>query len=222
MASQCTHESFILQTHMCKNVKTSMFHFTYGQLHKCVTRIPVCKQPPHQKSREAGRFRESFPRCLIKTEIRHPLQAHPYSKMKVICNALDSIKRTNLSIKLGFISRLYIVKSRKGILFNKMSPTRPARTEIKIGLYTTHWVLQWFHSRRSNELHIVCQSPLCCLSRSLPWWTRPQFSTNKLKVRRPCRDWSLLCLLQVLTANTSASITSDNCERRLLDVCLHL
>lgn len=109
-------------------------------------------------------------------------------------------KGTNLSIKLGFISRLYIVKSRKGILFNKMSPTRPVRIQIKIGLYVTHWVLEWFNSRHSNEVHIVCRSPLCCLSRSLPWWTRPQFSTSKLKVRRPCRDSSLLCLLQVLTA----------------------
>ncbi len=124
--------------------------------------------------------------------------------MKVICNALDSIKYTNLSIKLGFISRLYIVKSRKGILFNKMSPTRPARTQIKIGLYITHWVLEWFNSRHNNELHIVCRSPLCCLSRSLPWWTRPQFSTNKLKVRRPWRDWLLLSLLQVLTAKRSS------------------
>lgn len=57
--------------------------------------------------------------------------------MKAMCSVLNSIKRTNLSIKLGFISKLYIVKSHKGILFNKMSPTRPVRTQIKIGLYTT-------------------------------------------------------------------------------------
>lgn len=35
------------------------------------------------------------------------------------------LKYTNLSIKLVFISRLYIVKSLKGVLFNRMSPTRP-------------------------------------------------------------------------------------------------
>lgn len=196
-----------------------MFHFTYWQLHKCVTRIPVCKQPAHEESREAGIFRESFPRCLIKTEIRKTLQTHYYSKKKVICNALDSVKHTNLSIKLGFISRLYIVKSRKGILFNKMSPTRPAKIQIKIGLYAIDWALDWFNSRQRNELHIVCRSPLCCLSRSLPWWTRPQFSTNKLKVRRPCMDLSFLGLLQVLTANNSASITSYNYE--WLDICLY-
>lgn len=47
---------------------------------------------------------------------------------------------------------------------------------------------------------IFSRSPLRCLSSSLPWWTRPQFSTNKLRVRRPCRDQSLLCFLIVLTA----------------------
>lgn len=51
-------------------------------------------------------------------------------------SVLDSVKHSNLSIKLGFISRLYIVKSRKGILFNKTSPTRHAGTQIRTGLNT--------------------------------------------------------------------------------------
>lgn len=35
---------------------------------------------------------------------------------------------TNLSIKLGFMSRLYIVKFHKGLLFKRISPTRPGNT----------------------------------------------------------------------------------------------
>lgn len=54
-----------------------------------------------------------------------------WAKWEWKCNVRDSIKHTNLSIKLGFISRLYIVKFRNGILFNKMSPTRPARIQIR-------------------------------------------------------------------------------------------
>lgn len=129
-------KAYFSDKHPCQFTKctlhiNSMYHFTYWQLQKCVTWIPVCKQPPHEKSREAWIFGESFPRCLIETEIKHRLQTHFHRKMKVMC--LGSIKCTNLSIKLGFISRLYIVKSRKGILFNKMSPTRPVRIQMEIG-----------------------------------------------------------------------------------------
>lgn len=127
-----------------------MFMFTYWQLHKRVTWIPICKQSAHEKSREAGCFRKTFPGCLIKTEIR-PHQTHYYRQKQVICSVLDLIKSTNLSMKLGFISRLYIVKSLKGILFNKMSPTSPAKTQIEIGLPSTNWFLQWFKSRQSDE-----------------------------------------------------------------------
>ena len=98
------------------------------------------------------------------------------------------IKCINLSIKLGFISRLYIVKSRRGILFNKISPTSPARAQIKIDLCTPHWVHEWFYSNAAMNCSIFNQLPLCCLSRSLPRCARPQFSTNKLKVRCSCRN----------------------------------
>lgn len=139
-----------MQTHGHSSCKKHMLSFTYWQLHKCVTRISICKQPPHEKSGEAGSVRKDLPWCLVKPEKRRPLQAHHHNKMKVIHSVLNQIKLTNLSIKLGFISRLYIVKSRRGILFNKMSPTRPVRTQIKIGLYTTHWVLEWFNSMQSQ------------------------------------------------------------------------
>lgn len=56
-------------------------------------------------------------------------------------SSMLQLKHTNLSIKLGFISRLYIVKSRKAILFNKISPTSPERIQSKIGLYTIDLVL---------------------------------------------------------------------------------
>lgn len=61
-----------------------MLCVTYWQLHKCVTRIPVYKQPPHEKSREAGSFRESFPWCLIKTEIRHLRQTQNENDMHYV------------------------------------------------------------------------------------------------------------------------------------------
>lgn len=76
---------------------------------------------------------------------------------------LDSIKHTHLSIKLGFISMLYIVKSSKGILFNKMSPTRPVKNtnqgwlvhypgDLTAGI-TMNCILS------VNHLYAVCQGP---------------------------------------------------------------
>lgn len=117
------------------------------------------------------------------------------TKWVMFC-VINSIKHTNLSIKLGFISRLYIVKPRKGMLFNKMSPTRPAGTQIKIGSHTLQG-LNFISDISTN----VCRSPFRCLSRSFPWWTRPQFSTNKLKTRCPWRKWILLCILSILPSS---------------------
>lgn len=90
-------------------------------------------------------------------------------------------------MKLGFISRLYIVKFFKGILFNKISPTRPAKISIKMGRRRENWPMSL--GERGNRYTKISLSPLCWLSRSLPWWTRPQFSTNKLKMRCPCVNW---------------------------------
>lgn len=83
--------------------------------------------------------------------------------MKAICTMLDLIKRTHLSIKLGFISRLYIVKSRKGIVFNKMSPTRPVKNTNQDWLVhypgdlTTGIAINCILS--VDHLYAVCQGP---------------------------------------------------------------
>lgn len=61
-----------------------MYHkstFTHGQLHKCVTWIPVREQPPHEEPWETGNVGEGFPRRLIETETQHPFQIQ-YNEIK--------------------------------------------------------------------------------------------------------------------------------------------
>lgn len=121
------------------------FNFTHWQLHKCVTWVTIYKKPSHKESRKCGIFRESFPRCLKKTSIRH---SHHYSIEKTKEETRDVDIHTNLSINLGFMSRLYIVKSRKGASFNKISPTRPEKTQKQ------NWVVQYWLSTPLNKEQI--------------------------------------------------------------------
>lgn len=156
-----------------------MIHFTHWQLHKCVTWVTIHKNPPHEKPWKCGNFRERFPRCLIKTggKVPHhqsrrttqtservdvPTQTCPWSW--VSCRGCTSWNPTRVCCLKEYHRRG--LEARR----SKMSLSRfdSARQESKSS------------SRRP--------SPLRCASRLRPWWTRPQFSTSKLKVRRPYRD----------------------------------